>query len=202
MPWTWVDFSSELVRVLIPVITVLTVQVLTIQHQSHPFYCRNIIWWAHNFPSSKRTKAEYISADRQRRKRNAMMIDSTTEVTHPQNFICPISFDLMTDPLVSIYGHHYQKEAILGWLNQGNSTCPLTREPLTMAMLVSDGHLQSNIERWMLQNGLTVQPRNEYEDPETMRVVGLGCSIFAPSEQQLRKHRSWRRPFRFLCRRP
>ena len=119
-----------------------------------------------------------------------MMIDSTTEVTSPEKFLCPISFDLMTDPLVSIYGHHYQKEAIIDWLNQGNSTCPLTREPLTMEMLYSDSRLQSNIERWMLENGVAVQHQNEYEDPETRRVVGLGCSILAPSKQQFRTHRS------------
>ena len=45
-----------------------------------------------------------------------MMIDSTTEATYPENFDCPISFDLMTDPLVSIYGHHYQPERGYYWL--------------------------------------------------------------------------------------
>jgi len=133
------------------------------------------------------------------------MIDSTTEVTHPENFICPISFDLMTNPLVSIYGHHYQKEAILGWLCEGNCTCPLTRKPLTLGMLVSDSRLQSNIKGWMLQNGLAVQHHNEHEDPE--RVVGLGC-ILAQSKQPLLKSiirqtgsESRRRPFRSLFRR-
>ena len=136
-----------------------------------------------------------------------MMIDdsTTTEVTHPENFICPISFDLMTDPLVSIYGHHYQKEAIIGWLSEGNCTCPLTRKPLTLRMLVSDSRLKSNIKGWMLQNGLAVQHYNEHEDPD--RVVGLGC-ILAPSKQQPLKStirqtgfESRRRPFRFLFRR-
>ena len=112
-----------------------------------------------------------------------MIDDSTTEVTYPENFICPISFDLMTDPLVSIYGHHYQREAILGWLSQGNKPCPMTRNPLSLGMLVSDSRLQFNIKKWMLQNGLAVQPRNEHEDSETRRVVGLGCSILAPNEQ-------------------
>ena len=117
-----------------------------------------------------------------------MMIDSTTEVTHPENFICPLSLDLMTDPLVSICGHHCQKEAVLGWLNQGNSTCPLTRELLTLGMLFSDRSLQSNIKEWMLQNGLAVRHNNEHEDAER-RVVGLGC-VLAPSKQQLSTHRS------------
>ena len=134
-----------------------------------------------------------------------MSDDSTAEVTHPENFVCPISFDLMTDPLVSIYGHHYQRAAILGWLREGNCTCPLTRKPLTLGMLVSDSRLQSMIKGWMLQNGLTVQHYNEHEDPD--RVVGLGC-ILAPGKEQLRHSivrqtgfESRRRPFRFLFRR-
>ena len=135
-----------------------------------------------------------------------MSDDSTAEVTHPENFVCPISFDLMTDPLVSIYGHHYQRAAILGWLKEGNCTCPLTRKPLTLGMLVSDSRLQSMIKGWMLQNGLVVQHHNQHEDPD--RVVGLGC-ILAPSKQQpLRDvtmmqtgNESQRRPFRFLFRR-
>lgn len=135
-----------------------------------------------------------------------MMIDSTTEVTPPEHFICPISCDLMTDPLVSIYGHNYQREAIIGWLSQGNGTCPLTRNPLSMRMLISDSRLQSNIRIWMLQNGLAVRDDTERKDPE--RVGGLGC-IVAPSERQLRTwliimqtaSESQRRPHRFLYRR-
>ena len=158
------------------------------------------------FLKLKAHNSKSISADRQRRKQDAMMIDSTTEViTHPENFICPISFDLMTDPLVSVYGHHYQKEAILGWLSEGNCTCPLTRKPLTLGMLVTDSRLKSNIKGWMLQNGLAVQHHNEHEDPG--RVVGLGC-ILAPSKQQVSKpiirrtgSEPRRRPFRFLFRR-
>jgi hypothetical protein len=134
------------------------------------------------------------------------MIYSTTEVTPPESFTCPISFDLMTDPLVSIYGHHFQKAAILGWLVEGNCTCPLTRKPLTLGMLVSDSRLQSNIKGWMLQNGMAVQHHNEHEDPD--RVVGLGCCILAPRKQKLRESiirqtgsESRRRPFQFTFRR-
>jgi hypothetical protein len=132
------------------------------------------------------------------------MINSTTEVTPPQHFICPISCDLMTDPLVSIYGHHYQREAILGWLSEGNDTCPLTRNPLLMRMLVSDGRLQSDINKWMLENGLAVRHKTEPKEDPARRVVGLGC-IFTPSKRQLRtlimmktESQSQRRAHRFL----
>ena len=116
------------------------------------------------------------------------MIDSTTEVTSPEKFLCPISFDLMTDPLVSICGHHCQKETVLGWLNQGISTRPLARELLTLGTLFSDRSVQWKVEEWMLQNGLAVQHDNEHEDAER-RVVGSGC-VLAPSKQQLSTHRS------------
>jgi hypothetical protein len=132
------------------------------------------------------------------------MIDSTTEVTPPEHFVCPISFDLMTDPLVSIYGHHYQREAILGWLSQGNSTCPLTRNTLSLGMLVSDSRLQLTIASWMLQNGLAAQHNNTEEREAPERVLGLGC-ILAPSKRQLRtsviRQTGSERPHRFFYRR-
>jgi hypothetical protein len=130
------------------------------------------------------------------------MIDSATKVTPPEHFICPISFDLMTDPLISIYGHHYQREAILGWLSQGNSTCPLTRNALSLGMLVSDSRLQLTIDGWMLQNGLATQYNNTEEREGRERVLALGC-ILAPSKRQL--HTSvvrQNRPHRFFHRRP
>jgi hypothetical protein len=47
----------------------------------------------------------------------------------PQHSSCPISCDLLTDPLRT-YGHHTIEEAILGWLSEGMIHAPLTRNLL------------------------------------------------------------------------
>jgi hypothetical protein len=83
-----------------------------------------------------------------------MTADSSTEINPPEEYICPINGELMTDPLVSIHGHHYQSDGILEWLSKGNNTCPLTRKPLSLRMLISDKVLRGKIHQWLKQNGL------------------------------------------------
>lgn len=43
--------------------------------------------------------------------------------------LCPISQELMTDPVITPYGHCFQKYHIELWL-ENNDFCPLTREKL------------------------------------------------------------------------
>ena len=44
----------------------------------------------------------------------------------PSSFYCPISMELMSDPVVLATGHTYERICIERWLQQGNRTCPVT----------------------------------------------------------------------------
>ncbi len=44
----------------------------------------------------------------------------------PSSFYCPISMELMSDPVVLATGHTYERVCIERWLQQGNRTCPVT----------------------------------------------------------------------------
>jgi F-box/WD-40 domain protein 7 len=44
----------------------------------------------------------------------------------PTSFYCPISMELMADPVMVATGHTYDKVCIERWLAQGNKTCPVT----------------------------------------------------------------------------
>lgn len=44
----------------------------------------------------------------------------------PVHFTCPISMELMQDPVMVATGHTYDRSSITRWLAQGNKTCPLT----------------------------------------------------------------------------
>ena len=52
-----------------------------------------------------------------------------------ESLLCPISQELLTDPVSSPYGHCYQREAIEAWLDKHN-TCPFTGKPLEKSQLV------------------------------------------------------------------
>ena len=43
----------------------------------------------------------------------------------PSGFICPITHDIMTDPVMCTDGHSYERSAILRWL-QSHNTSPMT----------------------------------------------------------------------------
>ena len=43
----------------------------------------------------------------------------------PQNYICPITLDLMKDPVVAADGQSYEREAIMEWFHLGHQDSPL-----------------------------------------------------------------------------
>jgi Mg-chelatase subunit ChlD len=69
----------------------------------------------------------------------------------PNEFMCPISMDLMTDPVVAPDGHTYERAVITEWLHT-NNVSPLTRHPMTVSDLQPNFALRSAIERWKLSN--------------------------------------------------
>lgn len=51
----------------------------------------------------------------------------------PHSFICPLTQDIMKDPVIDPEGNSYEREAILEWLNRdgtGVGTSPVTRRRL------------------------------------------------------------------------
>lgn len=43
---------------------------------------------------------------------------------------CPITHEVMREPVVAADGYSYEKSAILTWLENGNTTSPMTNQPL------------------------------------------------------------------------
>ncbi|XP_074583532.1 U-box domain-containing protein 8-like [Curcuma longa] len=52
------------------------------------------------------------------------------EVQLPDDFRCPISLEVMTDPVILSSGHTFDRASIQRWLDAGNRTCPVTKLPL------------------------------------------------------------------------
>jgi hypothetical protein len=86
------------------------------------------------------------------------------EVTHPDmvalevpyHFLCPITQEMMQHPVMNKYGINYERRAILKWLNNGNDTCPMTRNPLRLSMLLPNVRLESEVRAWLKENGEVV----------------------------------------------
>ncbi|UPQ99934.1 U-box domain-containing protein [Chloropicon primus] len=65
----------------------------------------------------------------------------------PKEFFCPITHDLMKDPVVLSDGHTYERKAIEKWIKLGKTTSPMTGVPLQNMSLTPNFTLRS-----MLQN--------------------------------------------------
>jgi hypothetical protein len=70
------------------------------------------------------------------------------EVSVPAHFLCPISLDLMRDPVTAPTGITYDRESVEGWLARGHATCPVTGRPLRLADLVPNHATRRVIQDW------------------------------------------------------
>ncbi|XP_010912457.3 U-box domain-containing protein 25-like [Elaeis guineensis] len=69
-------------------------------------------------------------------------------VTVPYHFRCPISLELMRDPVTVCTGQTYDRPSIESWVATGNTTCPVTRTPLTDFTLIPNHTLRRLIQEW------------------------------------------------------
>ncbi|KAK9845637.1 hypothetical protein WJX84_006297 [Apatococcus fuscideae] len=78
---------------------------------------------------------------------------SFSPATPPKEFVCPISGDLMADPVLLIEtGMTFDRASIQEWLNRGNQTCPLTHQRLATGQMISNFSLKALIEAWATEH--------------------------------------------------
>ena len=77
----------------------------------------------------------------------------------PNMFICPISHEIMKDPVVDPEGNSYERSAIEMWLST-NETSPVTRAPLISANLAPNRALRNAIEEYMSKNPTAEAPKD------------------------------------------
>jgi len=65
----------------------------------------------------------------------------------PKNYVCPITQEIMENPVSDSLGHSYEKAAIERWLNEHN-TSPVTGQRLPNKTLTLNHALRSVIEEW------------------------------------------------------
>lgn len=79
------------------------------------------------------------------------------EVEVPQYFVCPISLQIMKDPVTAITGMTYDRESIEKWLKTTTKTdpsCPITKQPLPRDSYLTPNHtLLRLIQAWCTSGG-------------------------------------------------
>jgi Mg-chelatase subunit ChlD len=80
---------------------------------------------------------------------------SRMSVDIPSEFLCPITYEMMTDPVILSDGQTYERQAIEQWL-QTHNTSPLSNSRASLADLKPNYALRSAIERWLVANPTAV----------------------------------------------
>ena len=102
----------------------------------------------------------------------------------PEYFICPLTLDIMVDPVMDRYGHSYERSAIRSWINLGNQNCPLTRRELKPSQLVRNSRLKSKIDEWRKQHS---QETNKETERDAGDVVGVADFSISEEFQRLQR---------------
>ncbi|KAL8201853.1 hypothetical protein R6Q57_011000 [Mikania cordata] len=78
----------------------------------------------------------------------------TIELEVPRYFICPISLQIMKDPVTAVTGITYDRDSIEHWLATAEVVqCPLTKQPLTKDSDLTPNHtLRRLIQAWCVTN--------------------------------------------------
>jgi hypothetical protein len=74
----------------------------------------------------------------------------------PEELRCPISLQLMYDPVIISSGQTYEHICIEKWFNDGHSTCPKTQQQLAHLSLTPNYCVKALIASWCEQNDFPV----------------------------------------------
>ncbi|PKI53884.1 hypothetical protein CRG98_025678, partial [Punica granatum] len=108
------------------------------------------------------------------------------------SFYCPITLDVMVDPVETSSGMTFERQAIEKWFALGNNTCPLTQIPIENTVLRPNKNLRQSIEEWKDRNTMimiaSIKPKLSLDDEkEVIQCLEQLEELCLDKEQ----HREW-----------
>ncbi|CAL5193760.1 unnamed protein product [Lathyrus oleraceus] len=89
-----------------------------------------------------------------------------SDVSVPSYFRCPLSLELMLDPVIVASGQTYQRQSIQTWLDSGLNVCPKTHQRLNHAILIPNYTVKAMIASWCEENNVEL-PHNSKQSNST-----------------------------------
>ncbi|KAL2332678.1 hypothetical protein Fmac_013891 [Flemingia macrophylla] len=74
----------------------------------------------------------------------------------PEELRCPISLQLMSDPVIIASGQTYERVCIEKWFRDGHNTCPKTQQILSHLSLTPNYCVKGLVASWCDQNGVPI----------------------------------------------
>ncbi|KAL2941208.1 U-box domain-containing protein 9 [Bienertia sinuspersici] len=93
-----------------------------------------------------------------KRKKKSLTSSKFDELNVPDEFRCPISSQIMKDPVILSTGQTYDRPFIQKWLKEGNRTCPQTQQVLSHIELTPNHLVRELIAQWCKDHGIELPP--------------------------------------------
>ncbi|XWS62920.1 hypothetical protein CRYUN_Cryun06bG0051900 [Craigia yunnanensis] len=108
----------------------------------------------------------------------------------PYHFRCPISLELMRDPVTVSTGQTYDRTGIESWVATGNTTCPVTRAPLSDFTFIPNHTLRRLIQDWCVANQASgieriPTPKQPAEPTMVRSLLNQASSVSNPFQSRL-----------------
>ncbi|XP_021813189.1 U-box domain-containing protein 17 [Prunus avium] len=138
-------------------------------------YCRFLLF------GFEEDEVELGIGNNQRKPRKGLITQEIAEtfITIPKDFCCPISLDLMREPVIVSTGQTYDRSSISRWLEEGHCTCPKTGQMLPNTRLVPNRALRNLIMQWCTAYGIP------YDPPECTEASAESFAAASPSKAAL-----------------
>uniref|UniRef100_A0ACD5WIY6 Uncharacterized protein n=1 Tax=Avena sativa TaxID=4498 RepID=A0ACD5WIY6_AVESA len=95
----------------------------------------------------------------------------------PADFCCPLSLELMSDPVILASGQTYERVYIKLWLDEGFTICPKTRQRLAHSNLIPNYTVKALISNWCESHDIKL--------PDPVKSLKLNFPSAASSLQDL-----------------
>ncbi|KAL0334504.1 UNVERIFIED_CONTAM: U-box domain-containing protein 15 [Sesamum radiatum] len=93
-------------------------------------------------------------------------LEKSKSLLIPHEFLCPISLEIMADPVIIATGQTYERESIKRWLNSGHRTCPKTGQKLNYLTVAPNFALRNLIQQWCEKNNYNLPKKEISDDPD------------------------------------
>ncbi|RNF22034.1 putative U-box domain protein [Trypanosoma conorhini] len=78
--------------------------------------------------------------------------------------LCALTGNVMKNPVVSPYGHTFEQQAILAWIAQNGSVCPITGKPLPADALKPNKEVAARIMKQVIQQSMAAYNQENEAD--------------------------------------
>lgn len=106
----------------------------------------------------------------------------------PNEFLCPITLEIMTDPVIVATGQTYERASIQKWLGSNHPTCPKTGQRLDHLSLAPNFALKNLILQWCEKNNFKLPKKDPcaFSDGSSAEILEeISCLVHDLSSCQI-----------------